>query len=176
MQRFKELERELKTKAFSTNALNRDDELELEEAEKIKYQEWLASTIQNLNDQLDQFEADLEILANKRSLSSEDKARQGQFKTLQEQHRWHIKKLEQLLRAVDNDAVDLSDVALVRDSIDFYVDNNQEPDCYHDETVYDCFDLVEYEEKAVTMPRSPKEEHADFSLPCSSAAKDDKAG
>merc|ERR1719204_1750106 len=48
MQRFKDFERDIKTKAFSTNALNRGDELELEEAEKIKYQDWLASTIQAL--------------------------------------------------------------------------------------------------------------------------------
>mmetsp|Transcript_13071 Transcript_13071/g.46492 ORF Transcript_13071/g.46492 Transcript_13071/m.46492 type:complete len:812 (+) Transcript_13071:118-2553(+) len=154
MQRFKDFERDIKTKAFSTCALQREDELELEEAEKLKYQEWLGQTIQSLNDQLDQFEADLEVLATKRSLGSEEKASQEALKQLQVQHRWHRQKLEILLRAVDNDAVDMSDLALVRDSVDFYVDNNQEESCFHDETLYDCFDLTEFEDKIVT-PKSP---------------------
>merc|ERR1712113_245583 len=104
-----------------------------------KYQEWLAQTIQSLNDQLDQFEADLELLVSKKSLSNDDKARQAQLRTLQDQHRWHIKKLELVLRAVDNDAIEISDLAVVRDSIDYYVDNNQEPDCYVDESLFDNF-------------------------------------
>lgn len=156
MQRFKDFERELKTKAFSTCALARGDELELEEAEKMKYQDWLTQTIQSLNDQLDQFEADLELLANKKSLSSEDKARQSQLKALQERHRWHIQKMELVLRAVDNDALDLGDLAIVREGIDFYVDNNQDIECIHDEGIYDCFDLTEFEDKA-PPPKSPSE-------------------
>lgn len=173
MQRFKELERELKTKAFSTCALARGDELELEEAEKIKYQEWLTQTIQSLNDQLDQFEADLELMGNKKSLSTDDKARQTQLRTLQEQHRWHVKKLEQVLRGLDNDAVELSDLAVIRDSIDYYVDNNQEPDCLVDDSLFECFDLAEYEDKA-PPPKSPCESTKAASTAGSQSGKDDK--
>merc|ERR1712050_201597 len=50
MQRFKEFERDLKTKAFSSCALAKADELELEEAEERKYQEWLGTSIQQIND------------------------------------------------------------------------------------------------------------------------------
>jgi len=84
MQRFKEFERDLKTKAFSTCALAKDDELDIEEAEKIKYQEWLVNTIQALNDQLDEFEADLLVFENKKSLSNDDKSRSAELKVLQE--------------------------------------------------------------------------------------------
>merc|ERR1711879_797396 len=167
MQRFKEFERDLKTKAFSTCALAKADELELEEAEKMKYQDWLASTIQTLNDQLDAFEADLELLGNKNSLSNDDKSRSSQLKTFQERHRWHIKKLELILRAVDNDSIDMSDLAVIRESIELYVDNHQDPDCYHDEGLYDCFDLVEFEDKA-PKPRSPSEIPEECGTPASS--------
>lgn len=153
MQRFKELEREIKTKAFSTCALAKGDELELEEAEKLKYQEWLTQTIQGLNDQVDLFEADLELMGNKRSLNSDERVNQTQFKALQERHRWHIKKLELILRAMDNDAIDMSDLALIKDSVEFYLDNNQDENCYHDETLYDGFDLTEFEERG--QVRSP---------------------
>jgi len=167
MQRFKDFERDLKTKAFSICALARADELELEEAEKMKYQDWLTQTIQSLNDQLDQFEADLELLNNKKHLGADDKSRLAQLKLLQERHRWHIKKLELVLRAVDNDAIDMSDLAVVRESIELYVDNHQDPDCYHDEGLYDCFDLVEFEDKA-PKPRTPSEIPEDCGTPASS--------
>ncbi|CAE7245222.1 Cnot3 [Symbiodinium natans] len=154
MARFKDFEREFKTKAFSYTGLAKTDELDLEEAEKVKSQEWLAQTIQALKDQLDQFEADLELLQGKRSLSSDDKSRLPKLQTAQDRTRWHIKKLEQLLRAVNNDAVEISDLAVVRDSIDFYVDAGEDSDGVHDETLYDCFDLTEFEEK-VAPARTP---------------------
>merc|ERR1712032_1518011 len=104
--------------AFSTCALAREDEVDLDVAEKLKYQDWLTQTIQALNDQLDQFEADIEVLNNKKSLAVEDKSRLTQLKLLQERHRWHIKKLELILRAVDNDALDLSELAVIHESIE----------------------------------------------------------
>lgn len=155
MQRFKDFERDLKTKAFSTNGLSRGDDLEMEAAEKLKYQDWLAQMIQSLNDQLDCFEADLELLSNKKALDGEEKARLPVLKALQERHRWHIRKLELLLRAVDNDAANLGDVAVIRDSIEFYVENHEDESCYHDEGIYDCFDLVEYEERPA-LARTPE--------------------
>lgn len=147
MQRFKDFERDLKTKAFSSIALSKTDDLELEEMEKQRNQEWLASTIQALNDQLDEFEADVELLTrSSKSLSNDEKSRQAQLRTLQERHRWHINKLELCLRALDNESLDVSDLAIVRDSVDMYIENHGSTDT-HDETLYDCFDLTEFEEK-----------------------------
>merc|ERR1712232_582714 len=117
MGRFKEFERDLKTKAFSACALAKDDELELEDLEKRKNQDWLVTTIQTLNDQRDLFEADVESISNKKSPSADDKSRGAELKVWQERHAWHIKKLELLLRALDNDAIEISDLALVRDSV-----------------------------------------------------------
>jgi len=83
MQRFKEFERDVKTKAFSTSRLTRgDDDMELEDAERMKYEDWLQSCIQSLNDHVDQFEADLELLSAKKSLSPDDKSRQEQLKAI----------------------------------------------------------------------------------------------
>merc|ERR1712048_506504 len=165
MQRFKEFERDLKTKAFSTCALAKADELDLEEAEKIKYQEWLVATIQVLNDQQDEFDADLEALGNKKSLSSDDKSRQADLKTSQDRHRWHIHKLELILRALDNDTLDTSDLAVLRDSVEVYLDNHEDPNFPHDEGLYDCFDLTEFEEKTVKAQTPTAEIKADADTP-----------
>merc|ERR1711982_147839 len=102
-------------------------------------------TIQSLNDQLDLFDADVELLGNKKSLGNDDKARLAQLKQLQERHRWHIKKLEQVLRAVDNDALDLSELATVREAVDLYSETHDDPNCYHDENLYDHLDLADFE-------------------------------
>lgn len=152
MQRFKEFERDLKTKAFSACALAKGDELDLEEVEKRKNQEWLVSSIQTMNEQLEEFDADIEIYVSKKSMSNDDKDRLAFAKTSTERHQWHIKKLELLLRCLDNDAVDVSDLSIVRDSIEVYIDMCSDPDYPHDETLYDCFDLHEYEERAVRTP------------------------
>ncbi|CAJ1451379.1 unnamed protein product [Effrenium voratum] len=163
MARFKDFEREFKTKAFSCTGLAKTDELDLEEAEKLKYQDWLAQTIHALKDQLDHFEADTEMLQSKKSLSSNESSRLQRLRTAQESSRWHIKKLEQLLRAVNNDAVDISDLAVVRDSVDLYVDAGEDSELAHDDQLYDMFDLTEFEEKATPIVRrdsDPKDDAA----------------
>jgi len=157
MQRFKEFERELKTKAFSTCALARQDELELGEAEKIKYQDWLSATIQTLNDQKDQFDADIEILDKKKHPSADDKTRQAQMKEVLERHRWHIKKLEQVLRGVDNDMLDLTELAVVRETVDIYLETHNDPDCYHDEALYDTLDLEAFEVQEQRSEATPSD-------------------
>lgn len=175
MQRFKEFERDLKTKAFSTCALAKQDELEIEEVEKMKSQEWLMSTIQEMNDKLDEFEADLETLENRKSLSSDDKSRVSELKTFQERFRWHIKKLELILRALDNDTIDVTDLACVRESVDMYIENHQDPDWPHDETLYDCFDLAEFEDRTPKpMTLTPTAEAAKETTPKEEPAKKGK--
>mmetsp|Transcript_32880 Transcript_32880/g.97667 ORF Transcript_32880/g.97667 Transcript_32880/m.97667 type:complete len:408 (-) Transcript_32880:97-1320(-) len=150
MQRFKDFERDLKTKAFSTSGLSKGDDLELEELEKMKYQDWLTTMIQSLNDQTDELDAEIETLDKKKSLSADEKSRQQQLKAIQERHRWHINKLEQLLRALDNDTIEMSDLAVVRDSLEMYIDAGaHDSENFHDEALYDCFDLTEFEEKQV---------------------------
>merc|ERR1712187_309605 len=102
----------------------------------------------------DEFEADIELLSNKKSLSGEEKSNLAQLKTNQERHSWHIKKLELILRALDNDAIDMTDLVLVRESVEYYLEAHGDADYQHDESLYDAFDLTEFEEKVV-KPRTP---------------------
>jgi len=175
MLRFKEFERGLKTKAYSSCALAKGgEELELAEIEKIKSQDWLEKMIQTVGEHLEGFEADLEVLQNKKSLSNDDKDRQTHIKTMQERHQWHSKKLELILRGLDNDAVDVTDLAVVQDCVECYVDMHDDPDYPHDETLYDCFDLQEFEIKEA-LPRTPHaDEDGDTPVPESKAAKKEK--
>merc|ERR1711879_19832 len=83
----------------------------------------------------------------------DDKSRLAALKTSQERHRWHIKKLEQVLRAVDNDALDLSELAVVCETVDMYIETHDDPDCYHDENLYDSLNLADFEVDA-QVPRN----------------------
>lgn len=156
MTRFKEFERELKTKAFSSNALAKGDGLGLEgDAETLRWQEWLTSTIQQLNDQREEFEADLELLSNKKNLSSSDKERIPELRAWQDTHEFHIHKMELILRALDNEAVDdLSDLDCIKDGVEFYLESHMEPNYMHDEALYDYIDLSSFEEEK-TNARTP---------------------
>ncbi|CAJ1343626.1 unnamed protein product, partial [Effrenium voratum] len=64
---------------------------------------------------------------------------------------------------VNNDAVDISDLAVVRDSVDLYVDAGEDSELAHDDQLYDMFDLTEFEEKATPIVRrdsDPKDDAA----------------
>lgn len=154
MTRFKEFERELKTKAFSSNALAKGDELDEADAERLRWQDWLTSTIQQLNDQRDEFEADLETLSTKKNLSSSDKERMPELREWQDRHEFHIRKMELILRALDNEALDLSDLACIKDGVEFYMESHMEPNYMHDEALYDYIDLTSFEEEK-TKARTP---------------------
>jgi len=175
MQRFKEVERDLKTKAFSTFALvrGREDDEDLATSEKRKNQEWICTQLQVLNDQVDEFEADLEVLSAQRSkskISDEEK----RLRLLDERHRWHIKKLEQILRSVDNETIDFGDFAVIKEHVAYYIENGiDDEDFPHDETLYDCLDLIDIPEPVMEKP-VPKVEDPDDDGPKGRGSKGKK--
>ena len=63
MERFKIVERETKTKAYSKEGLTNSARLDPAEREKYEVQQWLNQCIDSLNLQVDQFEAEIEGLS-----------------------------------------------------------------------------------------------------------------
>ena len=63
MERFKVVERETKTKAYSKEGLTNSARLDPAEREKYEVQQWLNQCIDSLNLQVDQFEAEIEGLS-----------------------------------------------------------------------------------------------------------------
>ena len=62
MERFKIVERETKTKAYSKEGLTNSARMDPAEREKAGVQNWLNQCIDTLNIQVDQFEAEIESL------------------------------------------------------------------------------------------------------------------
>ena len=63
MERFKIVEREAKTKAYSKEGLVNSSRMDPAEKEKYNMQQWLNQCIDTLNIQVDQFEAEIETLS-----------------------------------------------------------------------------------------------------------------
>ena len=112
MERFKVVERETKTKAYSKEGLTSGTKLDPAEKERIEISQWLNQCLDSLNLQMDQFEAEIETLSTvkKKKNRNENAEKIEEYQMLLEKHRDHVQKLETLLRMVSNDTVDFNQV------------------------------------------------------------------
>jgi len=146
MERFKIVERETKTKAYSKEGLTASTRMDPAERERADVMQWLNHCIDTLNIQVDQFEAEIESLqggGKKRKGKSDDAARQEECQVWVDKHRDHIQKLETLLRMLDNTQVEVTQIKDIKEDIDNYIENSQEPDFFENEYIYDDIDGLE---------------------------------
>ena len=94
MERFKVCEKETKTKAFSKEGLGQQPKTDPRERARGEAREWLNRVVDDLNAQLDTFEAEMESL----STAKKGKQKPARLTHLEEavaRHKEHITKLEQ---------------------------------------------------------------------------------
>ncbi|KAL7028698.1 hypothetical protein ACKWTF_005960 [Chironomus riparius] len=139
MERFKVVERETKTKAYSKEGLGAAQKLDPAQREKESVCCWLQNSISSLQIQTDQYESEIEsLLANKKKrLDKEKQDKMDDLKSKLDRHKFHITKLETLLRMLDNDSVDVEQIRKIRDDVEYYIDSSQEPDFEENEFIYD---------------------------------------
>lgn len=145
MEKFKIVERETKTKAYSKEGLTSGQKLDPAERERAEISQWLNSCLETLNIQIDQFEAEIENLGTtKKKKGRNDQAEQVEsLTTLLEKHRDHVQKLETLLRMLDNENVDINQIKDIKDDVEHYIENCQDPDFIENEMIYDDIDGLE---------------------------------
>ncbi|CAL8247295.1 unnamed protein product [Lota lota] len=144
MERFKVVERETKTKAYSKEGLGLAQKVDPAQREKEETGQWLTNTIDTLNMQVDQFESEVESLSVQTRKKKGDKEKQDrieELKRLIERHRFHIRMLETILRMLDNDSVQVDSVLKIKDDVEYYIDSSQDPDFEENEFLYDDLDL-----------------------------------
>lgn len=155
MERFKVVERETKTKAYSKDGLGAAAKLDPHTKEKSETTLWLSGQIDKLNLQLDQFESELESRASSSKKRTKD-PKCDELRQHQDRHKFHIETLEKIMRQVDNDKLAVDKVKDIRDDIEYYVQSNQEPNFEENEYLYDELDLEEITD-ATTLASSPTE-------------------
>uniref|UniRef100_A0A8C7E304 CCR4-NOT transcription complex subunit 3 n=1 Tax=Naja naja TaxID=35670 RepID=A0A8C7E304_NAJNA len=158
MERFKVVERETKTKAYSKEGLGLAQKVDPAQKEKEEVGQWLTNTIDTLNMQVDQFESEVESLSVQMRKKKGDKDKQDRIEGLKrhiEKHRYHIRMLETILRMLDNDSINVDSIRKIKDDVEYYVDSSQDPDFEENEFLYDDLDLEDIPQALVaTSPPS----------------------
>ena len=122
MERFKSIERMMKTKQFSKEALTNPDIIkdprDLQKRDLINF---IQSNLEELKKQLESYEAH----------NSSD------IEHYIERHEYHISNLENILKLLQNGEIDSGKIEDYRDDITYYVENNGDPDFVEYDTLYE---------------------------------------
>ena len=149
MEKFKAVEKEMKTKAYSKEGLSAAQKLDPKEKEKLETCQFLTNMVDELDRQIETVEAETESLQANLKKGKKDIAKADRIAELErttERHKWHQSKLELLLRALENGQVETEQVKDLDESIRYYVENNQEVDFMEDDSIYDDLNLEEEED------------------------------
>jgi CCR4-NOT transcription complex subunit 3 len=147
MERFKMVERQSKTKAFSKHGLEKMENETAEQKRRRETKEWLSACVEELSNQSDAFEAEIEVLQSEATKPSKRKGKNAssggnngneeKVQRLEEsvqRHKAHTLKLEIMMRLVENETLPAEEADEVRDLIEDYLERNQED--------FDEFDVV----------------------------------
>lgn len=106
------MERETKTKAYSKEGLGAAQKVDPTTREREDLNTWLVASIDQIQIQMDQMECEIEsIMAGKKKKLDKDKQeRMDELKVSMERHRFHMGKMETILRMLDNLSVDINAV------------------------------------------------------------------
>ncbi|CAK5276067.1 unnamed protein product [Mycena citricolor] len=150
MERFKATEKEMKTKAFSKEGLIQAAKLDPKEQEKEDTIAWCQSQVEELQMQVEQAEAEIETLqvtGKKKNKSGSAASRLDELETLNERRKFHIGRLEIILRLLNNGSLSADKVLSLKEDVQYYVETNTEEGVGEDDGIYDDLNLDEEEEQ-----------------------------
>ena len=128
MEKFKACEKEMKTKAFSKEGLIQAAKLDPKEQEKEDAMQWLQTQVEELQMQVEQTEAEIEALqgsGKKRNKSGSTAAgRLEELEGLNEKRKWHVSRLEIVLRLLNNGSLSTEKVMALKDDVQYFVESN----------------------------------------------------
>ena len=148
MEKFKAVEKEMKTKAFSKEGLSAAAKLDPEERKKQEACDFLSNMVEELERQIETLEAEedsLQATVKKGKKDNSKADRLSEIGRMTERHKWHQGKLELLLRSLENGNVDTDQVNEREEGIKYYVEENQSVEFMEDDTIYDDLNLEEDE-------------------------------
>ncbi|XP_069961119.1 CCR4-NOT transcription complex subunit 3 isoform X5 [Cherax quadricarinatus] len=172
MERFKVVERETKTKAYSKEGLGAAQNKDPAQREREEVNSWLSSSIDTLNIQMDQFESEIESLLATQKKKKMDKDKSDRIEDLKEyidRHQYHIKKLEILMRMLDNQSIDCDQIKMIKEDVEYYIESSQDPDFSENLGLYDDIDMddLDYPTPEITHVLGGSHDSTDGSTPSS---------
>eukprot|EP00727_Mastigamoeba_balamuthi_P003271 m51a1_g12941 hypothetical protein (235) ;mRNA; r:243-2558 len=107
MEQFKQCEKETKTKPYSTVALAMSAEVTEEDRQRDELRAWIGKTLDTIVTQIDSCEAELLVIPQKKRKQD---SRAQELATRIERHKFHVNRLERVLRLLDNERLAPSQV------------------------------------------------------------------
>ncbi|XP_076806969.1 CCR4-NOT transcription complex subunit 3-like [Clavelina lepadiformis] len=179
MERFKVVERETKTKAYSKEGLGLATKIDPAQKERDETMQWLQVTIDAINRQVDCFESEIESVnshSRKKKLDRDKQERIDELKSLLGKHRSHIKNLETLMRMLHNQSILPDKINVIRDDIEYYLEACQDPDYEDNEFMYEDMGLDEsLTGSMATSAASPSDKQLNSSFSNNSSKDDDES-
>ncbi|KAH7149175.1 Not1 N-terminal domain, CCR4-Not complex component-domain-containing protein [Dactylonectria estremocensis] len=148
MEKFKAVEKAMKTKAYSKEGLSAAAKLDPKEQAKVEAGEFLSSMVDELEQQIEALEAEGESIqaTMKKGKNNTAKAeRIAEIERVIERHKWHQGKLELIRRSLENGGVDTDQVNDLEESIRYYVSDGMNEDFMEDDEMYNELDLEDEE-------------------------------
>ena len=145
MEQFKICEKETKTKTYSKEGLARAEKLDPAEVAKQNTMEWIGEYIEQLNQLVEDREVEIERLSSGKGKKT-NKHILEEYMQFIAMHKFHINKLEGIMRLVNNDVLDVESVDQVREDLDYYMDSYEDDDylqAYDEDYFYDTLGLDE---------------------------------
>ena len=128
MERFKACEKEMKTKAFSKEGLSLQAKLDPKEQLKMEMASWVSNMVDELSRQVEVTEAYVESLAGAGKKAKTGKSAPGsrvsELEGINDRRKWHIGRLELILRLLENGNLEPENVSAIKEDIAYFVESN----------------------------------------------------
>ncbi|CAD6505207.1 BgTH12-00701 [Blumeria graminis f. sp. triticale] len=149
MERFKAVEKAMKTKAYSKEGLSAATKQDPKERAKMEAYDFLGNMVDELERQIETLEAEGEAIqaTMKKGKNQSSKAdRMAEIERITERHKWHQGKLELIKRSLENGGVETEQINDLEESLRYYVSDGMNEDFMEDDEMYDDLNLQEEED------------------------------
>ncbi|KAL2022022.1 hypothetical protein VTK56DRAFT_6262 [Thermocarpiscus australiensis] len=149
MEKFKAVEKAMKTKAYSKEGLSAATKMDPKEQAKMEASEFLSNMVDELEQQIEILEAEGEQIQATMRKGKGHAAKADRIAAIEhiiERHKWHQGKLELIRRSLENGGVEAEQVTELEESIKYYVSDGMNDDFMEDEGMYDDLNLQEEED------------------------------
>lgn len=156
MERFKIIEKETKTKAYSKEGLlSTDAKKDPLQKEKEELDEWLKQCISSLKKQTEKYEFEIESLTNGNKKKRNDKETALAIKEKRQRLElclFHVEKLETIMRLLDNEKLECAKVRAIQEPIEYVIDCGDDASILDYKDVYDDLRLDEIGDSSGITP------------------------
>jgi CCR4-NOT transcription complex subunit 3 len=164
-------EKETKTKTYSKEGLARAERLDPAEQAKVDTSNWIRDYVESMNGLVEEKEVEIERLSSGKGKKT-NKAQIEDLNYSISQHKFHINKLDGIIRLVLNDRIPVDLVDPLQEDLDYYIESHSDDDyqqAYDEDFFYEALGLDELDVvnvdcvTQVASKEKPKEKADDVS-------------